>query len=84
MNSEKILLVGGNKSKYVEVSYKVDALFPDSELVWLRTYMEVKQYFEEGESAKIIFLSEDPSDYSGLSFLMDINELSDNLPIIFA
>ena len=84
MSSEIILLVGGNKSKFNEVSYKVDALFPSAELVWLRTFMEVKEYFEEGGSAKVIFMGEEPSDYKGTSFLTEINELSDNLPIIFA
>lgn len=84
MSSEKILLVGGNRSKFVEVSDKVAALFPTAELVWLRSFIEVKQYFEEGDSAKLVFIGEEPSDYSGPSFLMDINELSDNLPVIFA
>lgn len=84
MNRETILLIGGSRPLYKEVFEKVEVLFPDAELVWLRTYSEVEKYFEEGGVAKLVFLGEEPSDYSGQSLLMDINELSENLPIIFA
>lgn len=83
MSNERILLVGGDKTVFTEVSTKVDALFPKAELVWLKTYTEVKKYFDEDDSAKIIFIAEEPSDYMGLSFLTEINVLSANLPVIF-
>lgn len=84
MSSEIILLVGGTRPSYKEVSEKVEILFPAAELIWLRTYSEVQNFFDEGRVAKLVFLGEQPSDYSGASFLMDLNELSKNLPIIFA
>lgn len=84
MSNEIILLVGGSRPLYKEVSEKVEVLFPAAQLVWLRSYLEIEKYFEDGGVAKLIFLGEEPSDYTGPSFLMDINELSENLPIIFA
>ena len=84
MSSEIILLVGGSRPLYKEVSEKVEVLFPTSELVWLRSYSEVEKFFEDGGAAKLVFLGEEPLDYSGPSLLIDLNELSDNLPIIFA
>lgn len=84
MSTEKILLIGGNKSLYNGVAEKVEVLFPAAELIWLRSYIEIEEFFNEGGSAKLIFLGEEPTDYKGNSFLMDINELSDNLPVIFA
>lgn len=83
MEKDKILLIGGNKPVYNEVAVKVETLFPNSELVWLRTFQEAEGFFLEGNKARLIFLSEPPADYKGSSFLLEIKNLSKNLPIIF-
>jgi hypothetical protein len=84
VSAEIILFVGENRNLYKEVSQKVEFLFPTAELIWLRMYSEIKEFFEDGGVAKVIFLGEEPSDYKGTTFLMDLNELSENIPVIFA
>lgn len=84
MSNEIILFVGENRTLYKQVSEKVKVIFPASELIWLRLFSEIEEYFGEGGVAKLIFLGEEPSDYKGSSFLIDLNDLSDSIPVVFA
>jgi hypothetical protein len=84
VNNDIILFVGENRTLYKSVSEKVEVIFPTSELIWLRLYTEIEEYFGNGGVAKLIFLGEEPSDYKGPSFLMDLNDLSENIPVVFA
>ncbi len=81
--NEIILLVGGKKILYKELSEKVEVLFPAADFIWLQFYAEIEEYFGNGGVAKLIFFGEEPEDYKGSSFLIDLTDLSGNIPIIF-
>ncbi|MFV8227093.1 hypothetical protein, partial [Christiangramia aquimixticola] len=75
--------IGSTKTKFQEIDEKIESIFFNTVLVWLKDFDAVKEYFQKVGKVKLILLDQDVPGFNGQYLVSEINELSGNSPIVF-